>query len=58
MSLAAASGPIGLILAGPFSDLFGIKIWFVGAGLVLSLMSLASLFVPAVMSIEEGPRIK
>jgi DHA3 family macrolide efflux protein-like MFS transporter len=55
MSLAAITGPIGLVFAGPLTDIFGIQMWFLGAGLVLGLLSLFSFFVPAVMRIEEGP---
>ena len=58
MSLATATGPIGLIMAGPLTDLLGIQVWFVGAGLALGLMSLASFFVPSVMSIEDGPTVQ
>jgi DHA3 family macrolide efflux protein-like MFS transporter len=57
MSLGAATGPIGLVLAGPLSDLYGIKVWFVGAGLVLGLISFTALFVPAILRIEEGSTI-
>jgi hypothetical protein len=57
MSLAAATGPVGFVLAGPLSDFFGLQVWFVGAGMVLGLLSLISSFVPAVMRIVEGPAI-
>jgi len=57
MSLGAATGPIGLMMAGPLSDLYGIKVWFLGAGTVLGLISLAALFVPAILRVEEGPSI-
>jgi len=57
MSLGAATGPIGLMMAGPLSDLYGIKLWFLGAGIVLGLISLAALFVPAILRVEEGSSI-
>lgn len=58
MSLGAATGPIGLVMAGPLSDLYGIQMWFLGAGTILGLISLAALFVPAILRVEEGPTIK
>jgi DHA3 family macrolide efflux protein-like MFS transporter len=58
MSLGAATGPIGLVIAGPLSDLYGIKMWFLGAGIVLGLISLTALFVPAILRVEKGPTLK
>jgi MFS transporter, DHA3 family, macrolide efflux protein len=37
-SLAMAMSPIGLVLAGPLSDAFGIQIWFVIGGVATLLM--------------------
>jgi DHA3 family macrolide efflux protein-like MFS transporter len=53
MSFAAAMSPLGLILAGPFADHFGVQAWFVVGGVVTVLMATVAFFVPAVMSIEE-----
>jgi DHA3 family macrolide efflux protein-like MFS transporter len=58
MSLGAATGPIGLVIAGPLSDLYGIKMWFLGAGIVLGLISLTALFAPAILRVEKGPTLK
>ena len=53
-SLLSLSSPVGLALAGPLSDLFGLQVWFVTAGVLTSIVGMAGLFVPAVMQIEEN----
>jgi len=51
-SLATAMTPIGLALAGPLSDAFGIQIWFVIGGAATIMMGLVSFGIPALMNIE------
>ncbi|MBC8509141.1 MAG: MFS transporter [Anaerolineales bacterium] len=53
-SLATAMMPIGLALAGPLSDRFGIQIWFVIGGIVTLLMGIFGIAHPAVRRIEQG----
>lgn len=53
-SLAMAMSPIGLALAGPLSDAYGIQIWFVIGGVITLLMGFGSFAVPALMNIEKG----
>ena len=53
-SLVSISSPLGLAIAGPVSDRFGIQIWFVIAGFLCLLVALASFFIPAIMHIEEN----
>ncbi|HAV77170.1 MAG TPA: MFS transporter [Anaerolineae bacterium] len=52
MSAAMLVSPIGLIIAGPFADRFGIQPWFLIAGITCSLMGVAGFFIPDVMGIE------
>ena len=44
--------PIGLLVAGPAADRFGIQAWFLIAGLLCIVMGMTGMFVPAVMNIE------
>ncbi|MBN2501935.1 MAG: MFS transporter [Anaerolineales bacterium] len=53
-SACSAMMPIGLIVAGPLSDLVGIQAWFIVGGIVCVLMGLAGFFVPALMSLADG----
>jgi DHA3 family macrolide efflux protein-like MFS transporter len=53
MSFSAAMSPLGLILAGPFADRFGVQAWFVIGGLITALLGVTAFFVPAIMRIEE-----
>lgn len=49
-----AMAPIGLILAGPLADLFGVPFWFVVAGVGTIGIGLLGFMLPAVMGIEDG----
>lgn len=53
-SFASAMTPLGLIIAGPVADRFGVQTWFLLGGIATLLMAVASLFVPAVMNFEKG----
>jgi DHA3 family macrolide efflux protein-like MFS transporter len=53
MSAAMAIAPIGLLVAGPAADLFGVRSWFWLAGAVCAAMGAAGFFIPAVMQIEQ-----
>jgi DHA3 family macrolide efflux protein-like MFS transporter len=52
-SLSSAMAPLGLVIAGPLSDAFGIQIWYIVGGVTCSLMGIAGFLIPAVMKIEE-----
>jgi MFS transporter, DHA3 family, macrolide efflux protein len=53
-SAATAMTPIGLLIAGPVSDLIGIRTWYWIAGLISLLMGVAGFFIPAVMNVEDN----
>jgi len=52
-SLSGLMSPIGLIIAGPVADAFGVQSWFIIGGVATMLMGITGLFVPAIMNIEE-----
>lgn len=54
-SMCVGASPLGLALAGPVSDVFGIRTWFILGGISLILMGIGGFFVPALVRIEEGP---
>lgn len=45
--------PLGLAVAGPVSDIFGVQIWFVIAGLAATMMGIGAFFIPTIMQIED-----
>jgi DHA3 family macrolide efflux protein-like MFS transporter len=53
-SLGGAMAPVGLILAGPIADIFGIQIWYIVSGGVIALMGIAGYFIPALLNIESN----
>ena len=56
-SAATAMTPIGLLIAGPVSDLIGIRSWYWIAGIVSLLMGLAGFFIPVVMNVENNGNV-
>lgn len=56
MSLSTLMTPISLIVAGPFSDLLGIRTWYIVAGLVSLLMGVGAFFTPLIMNVEQERR--
>jgi DHA3 family macrolide efflux protein-like MFS transporter len=53
-SLGGAMAPLGLILAGPIADVFGIQTWYVVSGGVIAMMGIAGCFIPAILNIESN----
>lgn len=53
MSLIMSMTPVGLALAGPIADLLGVRIWYLVAGFVMTIIGIAGNFVPAIMQFEE-----
>ena len=53
-SVASAMTPLGLIIAGPVADRYGVQTWFILGGIMTLVMAIASLFIPAVMNFEKG----
>ena len=51
---ATAMMPLGLLIAGPISDHFGIRFWFIFGGAVCILMTIIAIFIPAIMNIETN----
>ena len=51
---ATAMMPLSLLISGPVSDYFGIRVWFVFGGVATILMTIAASFIPAIMNIETN----
>ena len=51
---ATAMMPLSLLIAGPISDRFGIRFWYIFGGAACLLMTLIASFVPAIMNIEDN----
>ena len=56
ISVASGMTPLGLMVAGPLADQFGVQAWFVIGGVVTVLMGIGGYFIPAIARIEEGRR--
>jgi DHA3 family macrolide efflux protein-like MFS transporter len=51
--MAKAISPLGLIIAGPLADTFGVQVWFLVGGVLTGLLGAVALLVPAIINIEE-----
>jgi MFS transporter, DHA3 family, macrolide efflux protein len=50
---ATAISPLGLLIAGPFSDWLGIRVWFWAGGILCVLIAAAAFFRPVIMNVEN-----
>lgn len=50
---ATAISPLGLLIAGPFSDWLGIRVWFWAGGILCALIAIGAFFVPIIMNVEN-----
>jgi MFS transporter, DHA3 family, macrolide efflux protein len=50
---ATAISPLGLLIAGPFSDWLGIRVWFWVGGLICVMIAIAAFFRPIIMNVES-----
>ncbi|MCS6992781.1 MAG: MFS transporter [Anaerolineales bacterium] len=53
-SAATAMTPLSLLVAGPVSDVVGVRAWYLFGGLVCLLMGAAGFFLPVVMNVESN----
>ena len=53
---ATAMMPLGLLLAGPISDLLGVRIWYLFGGGTCVLCACLAFFTPSLMNIEQSDR--
>jgi len=56
-SLATAMTPIGLLLAGPLSDLISVNVWYVAAGITILILVAWGAANSAVMNLDQTPAV-
>jgi DHA3 family macrolide efflux protein-like MFS transporter len=52
-SVGTGITPLGLMIAGPVADRFGIQAWFLLGGILCIFMAMTGLFIPVVMNMEK-----
>jgi MFS transporter, DHA3 family, macrolide efflux protein len=52
-SAAIAMTPLSLAVAGPVSDLIGIRTWYIFGGIACLVMGVVAFFIPTIMNIEQ-----
>lgn len=53
-SLASITTPIGLLLAAPLAEMFGVRAWYLSGGIICLVMGAAAFLVPAIVHLEDG----
>jgi MFS transporter, DHA3 family, macrolide efflux protein len=53
LSVSHGMAPLGLLLAGPIADAFGVRFWWVLTGIMITAMGGGALLVPAIVHIED-----
>jgi MFS transporter, DHA3 family, macrolide efflux protein len=54
ISVTQGMAPLGLMVAGPTADAFGVRLWWVLTGIVITVMGAGALLVPAIVRIEDS----
>ncbi len=55
LSLTSAAAPLGLLIAGPFSERFGVPIWFIILGGSCLFFGAAGLLSPSIKNLDARP---
>jgi DHA3 family macrolide efflux protein-like MFS transporter len=53
-SLSSAMSPLGMLVAAPVAEQFGIRAWFLLGGISCILLAIVGLLIPAVVHIEDN----
>jgi len=53
MSVSQVLAPLGLLVAGPVADTFGVQFWWLLTGIMIAGMGAVALLIPAVANIER-----
>ena len=53
ISASYLMAPLGLLIAGPFADAFGVQLWWALTGLVITVMGVVAFLTPSIVHIEE-----
>lgn len=53
VSAAKATSPLSLLIAGPVADRYGVRVWYLVAGVGCMLMGVGAFFVPAIVHLED-----
>jgi DHA3 family macrolide efflux protein-like MFS transporter len=53
LSVTQLLTPLGLLVAGPLADAWGVRTWWVMTGIMLVVMGASALLLPPVVHIEE-----
>jgi DHA3 family macrolide efflux protein-like MFS transporter len=57
MSISQAATPVGLLIAGPLSDRFGVQLWFLLASVAILIMCAVMLLTPSLRQLEDGAAV-
>ena len=52
-SMSTAVSPLGLLLAGPLADRFGVQVFYVAGGIATALIMVVCLLMPSIRNIEQ-----
>jgi len=54
ISLSSAMAPLGMAIAGPVADKFGVRTWYLIGSVLPMLVFVGAFFVPAIMHLEDN----
>ena len=54
-SVAGIMSPVGLLIAGPLSDAYGVQAWFMLGAAASFILGIGAFFIPAIVHFEDNP---
>ena len=57
-SVAGAMSPVGLIIAGPLADAYGVQTWFMLGAVACFILGIGAFFIPAIVHFEDHPPVE
>ena len=57
-AFATAMSPLSLLIAGPVSDLLGVRSWYIFSGITCILMAMVGLLIKPIMNIESNRKVQ
>jgi DHA3 family macrolide efflux protein-like MFS transporter len=57
-AFATAMSPLSLLIAGPVSDLLGVRSWYIFGGITCILMAVVGLLIKPIMNIESNRKVQ
>lgn len=57
-SVAGIMSPVGLVIAGPLADAYGVQTWFMFGAVACFILGVGAFFIPEIIHFEDNPPVE